>query len=117
KNIYDLKDQYGISILYITHDLATAYHVSDYVMVLYHGHVVEAGPPKAVIGDPQHPYTQLLIDSIPWPDLERSWGTVQSEEADAARLEEIARRQESVMRGDIPGFELNLGDRTIVHTE
>ncbi|MEM9270259.1 MAG: ABC transporter ATP-binding protein, partial [Pseudomonadota bacterium] len=66
KNIYDLKDQYGISILYITHDLATAYHVSDYVIVLYQGRVAEAGPPEAVIGDPQHEYTQLLIDSIPW---------------------------------------------------
>ena len=74
KNIHDLKDQHGISILYITHDLATAYHVSDYVMVLYKGHVVEAGPPKAVIGDPQHAYTRLLIDSIPWPDLDRDRG-------------------------------------------
>jgi peptide/nickel transport system ATP-binding protein len=46
KNIHDLKDQHGISIIYITHDLATAYHVSDYVMVLYKGHVVEAGRPR-----------------------------------------------------------------------
>ncbi|MGB1208681.1 MAG: ABC transporter ATP-binding protein, partial [Paracoccaceae bacterium] len=74
-NIHDLKDKHGISILYITHDLATAYHVSDYVMVLYHGRVVEAGPPKAVIGDPRHPYTRLLIESIPWPDLDRDWGS------------------------------------------
>jgi ABC-type oligopeptide transport system ATPase subunit len=115
KNIYDLKDKYGISILYITHDLATAYHVSDYVMVLYHGHVVEAGPPKAVIGDPQHPYTQLLIDSIPWPDLERSWGSTLSEEEDARRLEDIAKKQESIFRGDIPGFDLTLGQRQVLH--
>ena len=105
KNIYDLKDKYGISIVYITHDLATAYHVSDYVMVLYKGHVVEAGPPKAVIGDPQHPYTRLLIESIPWPDLDRPWGETDAT-ADAERLAAIDRQHEVVMRGDVPGFEL-----------
>ncbi|MEO1797766.1 MAG: ABC transporter ATP-binding protein [Pseudomonadota bacterium] len=102
-NIYDLKDKYGISILYITHDLATAYHVSDYVMVLFKGHVVEAGPPKEVIGAPQHPYTQLLIDSIPWPDLERSWGS-EGWDPDVKRNE--AEKAASVMRGGIQGFEL-----------
>lgn len=108
KNIYDLKDRYGISILYITHDLATAYHVSDYVMVLYHGHVVEAGPPKQVIGDPQHPYTRMLIEAIPWPDVSRDWGEA-DEASDAARLAEIARATETVIRGEIPGFTLAAG--------
>ena len=74
KNIYDLKLQHGISVLYITHDLATAWHMSDYVIVLYRGAVVEAGLPGEVIGDPLHPYTQLLVNSIPWPDMDRSWG-------------------------------------------
>ncbi|MEM9707749.1 MAG: ABC transporter ATP-binding protein [Pseudomonadota bacterium] len=102
-NIYDLKDKYGISILYITHDLATAYHVSDYVMVLYKGHVVEAGPPKSVIGDPQHPYTQLLIDSIPWPDLGRRWGEGRSDwDADGPGVAAGS----AVYRGEVPGFEL-----------
>ena len=104
-NIYDLKDKYGISILYITHDLATAYHVSDYVMVLYKGHVVEAGPPKEVIGAPQHPYTQLLIDSIPWPDLDRSWGDGR-DNWDPSRLEAEAERAATEYRGDVPGFDL-----------
>lgn len=108
KNIYDLKDRYGISILYITHDLATAYHVSDYVMVLYQGHVVEAGPPKAVIGDPQHPYTRMLIDAIPWPDVSRDWGQA-DEETDTRRLAEIARATETVIRGEVPGFTLSTG--------
>ena len=106
KNIYDLKDQYGISIIYITHDLATAYHVSDFVIVLYQGMVAEAGPPKAVIGDPQHAYTQMLIDSIPWPDLNRSWGADITAEEDAERLAEIARSRNTVFRGDVPGFHL-----------
>ncbi|MEM8824481.1 MAG: ABC transporter ATP-binding protein [Pseudomonadota bacterium] len=107
KNIHDLKDQHGISILYITHDLATAYHVSDYVIVLYQGHVAEAGPPKEVIGDPQHEYTRLLIDSIPWPEVDRGWGTPSTEEEDAARLARLAKDQQTVMRGDIPGFTLS----------
>ena len=104
KNIYDLKDKQGISILYITHDLATAYHVSDYVMVLYRGHVVEAGPPKAVIGDPQHDYTRLLIDSIPWPDLDRSWGSADDAKADLERLGTMA--ADPVFRGSVAGFAL-----------
>lgn len=104
-NIYDLKDKYGISILYITHDLATAYHVSDYVMVLFKGHVVEAGPPREVIGAPQHPYTKLLIDSIPWPDLQRSWGDGR-QDWDPAELEAQAVQARSVYRGIVPGFDL-----------
>ncbi len=104
-NIYDLKDKYGITILYITHDLATAYHVSDYVMVLFKGHVVEAGPPKKVIGAPQHPYTQLLIDSIPWPDLKRSWGDGR-QDWDPVALEAEAERASTVYRGDVSGFDL-----------
>ncbi len=109
KNIYDLKDKYGISILYITHDLATAYHVSDYVMVLYKGRVAEAGPPKEVIGNPQHPYTQLLIDSIPWPDLSKSWGEDLTEAQDAARLAKIDADRETRFRGDVDGFDLEIG--------
>ncbi|MEM8949534.1 MAG: ABC transporter ATP-binding protein [Pseudomonadota bacterium] len=108
KNIYDLKDRYGISILYITHDLATAYHVSDYVMVLYRGRVVEAGPPREVIGDPEHPYTRLLIDAIPWPDVDRSWGSVE----EAKRAEDDLTRDlgevGAIFRGGVPGFELVL---------
>lgn len=109
KNIHDLKDKHGISILYITHDLATAYHVSDYVMVLYHGRVVEAGPPKEVIGTPQHPYTQLLIDSIPWPDLTRDWGSAEAGQKGLESLEGNSAANQTVFRGDVPGFNLKVG--------
>ncbi|MFK7792096.1 MAG: ABC transporter ATP-binding protein [Devosiaceae bacterium] len=111
KNIYDLKDQYGISILYITHDLATAYHVSDYVIVLYHGHIAEAGPPKDVIGNPQHPYTQLLIDSIPWPDVSRPWGESASADDDVKTLETLSKNTQTVFRGQVPGFDLTIPDK------
>ncbi|MEM1360816.1 MAG: ABC transporter ATP-binding protein [Pseudomonadota bacterium] len=108
KNIHDLKDRHGISILYITHDLATAYHVSDYVMVLYKGHVVEAGPPAEVIGDPQHAYTQLLISSIPWPDLDRDWGASEYARAGLEALDQL-QGHDTLMRGEIPGFALAQG--------
>ncbi|MGX9356698.1 ABC transporter ATP-binding protein [Roseobacteraceae bacterium S113] len=109
KNIYDLKDQHGITILYITHDLATAYHVSDYVMVLYKGHVAEAGPPKEVIGDPQHPYTRLLIDSIPWPDVNRPWGHADAARTDLEALEATGGHAKTIFRGEVPGFTLSTG--------
>ena len=111
KNIHDLKDKHGISVLYITHDLATAYHVSDYVMVLYQGQVVEAGPPGPVIGDPQHPYTRLLIDSIPWPDLDRDWGSVEEGQRglDALASGGSGAGAGTEFRGDVPGFELVVG--------
>lgn len=108
-NIHDLKEKHGISIIYITHDLATAYHVSDYVMVLYKGHVVEAGPPRAVIGDPQHAYTRLLISSIPWPDMDRDWGSADDARAALEELGRIGGTPETVYRGSIPGFELRQG--------
>lgn len=69
-----LNKEYHIPILYITHDLTTAYHVSDHIIILYKGSVMEAGNVEGVIRNPQHPYTQLLIDSIPWPDLNQQWG-------------------------------------------
>ena len=66
--LVELRDRQGITILYITHDLATAYRVSDEVLVLHKGRVVEAGAPEAVLGAPAHPYTRLLVDCLPWPD-------------------------------------------------
>jgi peptide/nickel transport system ATP-binding protein len=83
--------------------------VSDYVMVLYKGHVAEAGPPKEVIGDPQHPYTRLLIDSIPWPELDRDWGSYEEARAALDKLDEIAARPDTVYRGGVTGFELSQG--------
>jgi peptide/nickel transport system ATP-binding protein len=60
-----LRDEAGRSFLYITHDLATAYYISDYVVVMNKGQVVEFGAAREVMGNPQHDYTRLLLDSIP----------------------------------------------------
>jgi peptide/nickel transport system ATP-binding protein len=73
-NIVELNKNHKIAIVYITHDIITAYHVADEVLVLFRGHVVERGTAAAVIGAPKHPYTQLLVSSIPHPDLSRKWG-------------------------------------------
>jgi ABC-type oligopeptide transport system ATPase subunit len=66
-----LKQEYKTSFLYITHDLATAYYISDYIAVMNHGQVVEFGEAKQVLQNPQHDYTRLLIDSI--PTLKHRW--------------------------------------------
>ncbi len=73
--LVDLRDRYGISVLYITHDLATAWRVGDDILVLERGHVVEQGDPDQVLRAPSHQYTRLLLDSIPMPDPDRPWST------------------------------------------
>lgn len=75
ESLRKLNREFGITILYITHDLTTAYHVSKDIMVLYRGELAEVGDVEHVIKNPQHPYTQLLVDSIPWPDLDHTWGS------------------------------------------
>ncbi len=75
----------GISIIYITHDLATAYQISDTIVVLYRGSVVEIGDVELVVKRPQHPYTQLLLSSIPLASPERTWMTEMQSAPVAAR--------------------------------
>ncbi len=74
ESLKNLHKQHGVTIIYITHDLTTAYHVADSITVLYRGDVVEKGDVETVIRNPQHSYTQLLVDSIPWPNLDQKWG-------------------------------------------
>ncbi len=74
ETLRNLQRDHGVSIIYITHDLTTAFHISKSIVVLYRGSVMEAGDVDRVIKNPQHPYTQLLVDSIPWPNLEQRWG-------------------------------------------
>ncbi|MCS6847552.1 MAG: ABC transporter ATP-binding protein [Anaerolineae bacterium] len=70
-----LRNDYGISFLYITHDLSTAYQIGDDIYVLYQGLVAERGDTAKVIENPRHPYVQLLVNSIPVPDPEVKWDT------------------------------------------
>ena len=73
ESLHGLFSQFGISFIYITHDLTTAYQVTDSLVILYHGFVAEAGPVEQIIGQPQHPYTKELISSIPVTDPGRGW--------------------------------------------
>lgn len=75
ETLRNLQRDHGVSIIYITHDLTTAYHIAKSIVVLYRGAVMEAGDVDTVIKSPQHPYTRLLVDSIPWPNLDQRWGT------------------------------------------
>ncbi|MCC6717465.1 MAG: ABC transporter ATP-binding protein, partial [Acetobacteraceae bacterium] len=79
-----LTDEMGISIIYITHDLATAYQVSDNILVMYRACVAEAGEIERVVKHPQHPYTQLLISSIPKVSTTRDWLAEDGEQPIAA---------------------------------
>ena len=66
----DIQKQNKISVIYITHDLATAKHFADRIIILYQGKIVEAGDINTVLTNPVHPYTQALIDAISEPDPE-----------------------------------------------
>jgi ABC-type oligopeptide transport system ATPase subunit len=66
-----LKQEYKTSLVYITHDLATAYYISDYTAVMNQGSVVEFGEARQVLQNPQHEYTRLLLGSI--PSLDHKW--------------------------------------------
>jgi peptide/nickel transport system ATP-binding protein len=72
-SLRQLNQERGISIIYITHDLATAYQVADNIIVLYRASIAEAGDVERVVKTPQHPYTRLLIASIPRVTTERNW--------------------------------------------
>lgn len=78
-----LREDFGMSVLYITHDLATAYYVSDRIAVMFKGNIVEMGKVDQVLMHPKHPYTQLLKESIPEADPTRRWqGRVQLSDSD-----------------------------------
>ena len=80
-SLRSLHEELGISIVYITHDLATAYQISHNILVMYQAGVVEAGAVEGIVTKPEHPYTRLLISSIPRVSTERNWAG----EAEAAR--------------------------------
>ena len=68
-----LNETLGVSVIYVTHDLATAYYVSHRMAIMLRGVIVEMGPVEQVLGAPRHPYTQLLKQSVPEPDPQKTW--------------------------------------------
>lgn len=93
QTLRDLRDKKGISIVYITHDLATAGYFTDRIAVMYLGRIVEIGPTPEVLALPRHPYTRALLSVIPVPNPRQ-------------------RRKREVLRGEIPDpIDLPIGCR------
>jgi peptide/nickel transport system ATP-binding protein len=109
-------------VIYITHDLATAYYISDRIAIMQRGYIVEAGPVEAVLDHPLHPYTRLLKDSVPSPviDKQSTWaahidlGTTEVKEYGAVGCK-FAGRCPNVMeicrKADPPDYKVQ--DRTV----
>ena len=66
--IDDLRAEFGLSVLFISHDISVVRELCDRTAVMYLGEIVEAGPTEAVLDDPQHPYTEALLSAVPTPD-------------------------------------------------
>ena len=66
--LLELRSSKSLSLVFVTHDLAGAYYMSDRIAIMYAGHLLEVGPAADVMGDPRHPYTQLLRKAAPDPD-------------------------------------------------
>lgn len=81
--MFELKEKYNVSFLYITHDLALARHVCDRIAIMYLGKIVEMGSTDQIVYEPLHPYTKALLDAVPVPDP-------------------TAKRIEVVIKGEIP---------------
>ncbi|MFO8036354.1 MAG: ABC transporter ATP-binding protein [Anaerolineales bacterium] len=88
-----IRDQRNISIIYTTHDLATAGYFTDRMAVMYLGRIVEIGPTREVLSDPRHPYTKALVSVLPVPNPRR-------------------RREKVILRGEVPNpIDLPVGCR------
>ena len=66
----ELRDQFGLSYLFISHDLSAVAHIADRIAVMYAGTICEEGPTDAVLSRPNHPYTEALLSAVPTVDPE-----------------------------------------------
>jgi ABC-type oligopeptide transport system ATPase subunit len=66
----DLRAELGLSIVFVSHDIAVVRHMADRIAVMYQGLLVEVGDAEQVVAAPRHPYTRALLDAVPEPDPE-----------------------------------------------
>ena len=92
ESLRSLNRDFGISILYVTHDLTTAYQICENIIVMYRGVVVESGAVEEVIIQPKHPYTKLLVESIPQMRAVRDW---EREEVEGETIQSLDESQVS----------------------
>jgi oligopeptide transport system ATP-binding protein len=83
--LVDLREEFGLTYLFIAHDLSAVRHISDRVGVMYLGKVVELGPPSAIYEQPGHPYTRALLSAVPIPNPKAE-----------------RRRKRVILTGDVP---------------
>ncbi|MDQ0138087.1 peptide/nickel transport system ATP-binding protein [Neorhizobium galegae] len=81
--LQELKERLGLSLLFISHDLAIVDHITDRVAVMYLGKIVELGPRDGIFGNPRHPYTQALLSAVPMPEVG-------------------VKRERIILKGDVP---------------
>jgi peptide/nickel transport system ATP-binding protein len=84
ESLWRLQAEHGISIVYVTHDLTTAYQIADRIVVMVGGRIVEEGDPETVIHRPAHDYTKALVAAVPPPDPAVDWGLEAPDEEDIA---------------------------------
>jgi peptide/nickel transport system ATP-binding protein/oligopeptide transport system ATP-binding protein len=63
--LQDLQEELGLTYLFIAHDLAVVEHISNHVLVMHHGKIVESAPAAEIYRNPQHPYTRKLLEAVP----------------------------------------------------
>lgn len=69
----DLQEEFGLTYMFITHDLSVVKHFSDDIAVMYLGQLVEKAPSKMLFKNPIHPYTKALLSAIPVPSVKKKW--------------------------------------------
>ncbi|GAB6102297.1 ABC transporter ATP-binding protein [Thermococcus sp.] len=75
----EFRDKYGTSVLFVTHDLALGYYISDSTIIMYRGTIVEMGDTEKVFHNPLHPYTQMLLESVPDPNVKWEFRGIEPE--------------------------------------